>query len=148
MGARRPYNSPMTAPSAPRAKQAAAEVFATEIFQEFLIQAARRLPHTPPGHPCHFLHGHSFKVRLCLRGMPEDKSGWVMDFARLAEHFEPVRQRLDHRLLNEVAGLENPTSENLARWIWEQLRPSLPLLSRVEVHENSLQGCCYPASAR
>src|SRR5213082_3175666 len=106
-----------------------------EIWKEFSFEAAHRLPNVPPGHKCARLHGHSFRIEIHVQGTVETESGWVMDFADLKEVFQPLYDRLDHHYLNEVEGLENPTSENLARWIWRHLHPRLPLLSQVIVHE-------------
>ncbi|MHB1951229.1 MAG: 6-carboxytetrahydropterin synthase QueD [Acidiferrobacteraceae bacterium] len=114
-----------------------------EIFKVFHIEAAHRLPNVPVGHKCARLHGHSFRVELHVRGPLHPEQGWVMDFADLKRAFEPVRERLDHRYLNEVPGLENPTSEHLARWIWSELKPSLAALARVVVHETCTAGCSY-----
>jgi 6-pyruvoyltetrahydropterin/6-carboxytetrahydropterin synthase len=71
------------------------------------------------------------------------ETGWVQDFADLAAAFEPVYRQLDHRYLNEVPGLDNPTSEILARWVWRELKPALPLLFEVVVHETCTSGCRY-----
>jgi len=114
-----------------------------EIFKEFSIEAAHRLPNVPDGHKCARLHGHSFRVRICCEGEVDPRLGWVMDFADVKRAFEPVFDALDHRYLNEIAGLENPTSEELARWIWRRLKPALPLLSRVAVRETCTAGCEY-----
>ena len=114
-----------------------------EIYRDFRIEAAHRLTGVPPEHKCARLHGHSFRIRISVEGSVDEKSGWVMDFARLKECFTPLFEQLDHRYLNEVPGLENPTSENLARWIWERLKPSLPDLSKVEVQETCTSGCIY-----
>jgi 6-pyruvoyltetrahydropterin/6-carboxytetrahydropterin synthase len=114
-----------------------------EIFKEFTFEAAHRLPHVPPGHKCSRLHGHSYRVELHVRGPIGEPSGWIMDFADLKEAFAPLMARLDHYYLNEVEGLENPTSEVLARWIWRRLRPTLPQLSRVVVRETCTSGCIY-----
>jgi 6-pyruvoyltetrahydropterin/6-carboxytetrahydropterin synthase len=114
-----------------------------EIFKSFTLEAAHFLPNVPPAHKCQRLHGHSFRVELRVRGPVGADSGWVQDFADIGEAFEPLFQRLDHRCLNDVAGLENPTSENLARWIWRELKPTLPLLSEVVVHETCTSGCRY-----
>ncbi|OGI61554.1 MAG: 6-carboxytetrahydropterin synthase QueD, partial [Candidatus Muproteobacteria bacterium RBG_16_60_9] len=94
-----------------------------EIFKVFSIEAAHHLPNVPAGHKCRRLHGHSFRIELRVRGPVGADSGWVQDFADLGAAFDPLFQRLDHRCLNEVPGLENPTSENLARWIWRELKP-------------------------
>ena len=101
------------------------------------------MPNVPPGHKCARLHGHSFRIELQLSGVVEPQSGWVMDFADVKRAFQPTFDRLDHHYLNEISGLENPTSENLARWIWDQVKPSLPLLSKVTVHETCTSGCTY-----
>jgi 6-pyruvoyltetrahydropterin/6-carboxytetrahydropterin synthase len=114
-----------------------------EIFKRFTLEAAHRLPNVPEGHKCARLHGHSFQVELCVSGEPGADSGWVMDFADLKAAFEPLHAQLDHRCLNDVEGLENPTSERLAAWIWERLKPSVPLLSEVVVHETCTSGCRY-----
>jgi 6-pyruvoyltetrahydropterin/6-carboxytetrahydropterin synthase len=117
------------------------------IYKVFSIEAAHRLPKVPPGHKCGRLHGHSFRVEIHVSGGVGQESGWVMDFADLKEAFQPVFEQLDHRYLNEVEGLSNPTSENLAVWIWQRLRPALPSLSRVVVCETCSSGCVYEGEA-
>ena len=114
-----------------------------EIYKEFHFEAAHRLPQVPQGHKCARLHGHSFHVRISLRGPVDDPSGWVMDFAELKERFGPLHEQLDHRYLNDIAGLENPTSENIARWIWQRLIGDLPQLNSVEIRETCTSGCIY-----
>jgi len=114
-----------------------------DIFKEFSFEAAHRLPNVPEGHKCARLHGHSFSVRLYVRGPVGAESGWVMDFATISDAFNPIWQQLDHYYLNEVAGLENPTSENIARWIWQRLQPELPELSCIEIRETCTSGCRY-----
>ena len=114
-----------------------------DIYKEFHFEAAHRLPNVATDHKCARLHGHSFHVRLTLSGELDAEQGWVMDFAELKHHFEPLHQRLDHRYLNEIEGLENPTSENIARWIWQQLKGQLPLLSEVQIRETCTSGCVY-----
>jgi len=114
-----------------------------EIFKEFTIEAAHQLPHVPSGHKCGRLHGHSFRIEVHVRGPVDPAMGWVIDFADIKSAFKEVEEAIDHRYLNEVAGLENPTSENLARWIWERMFPALPLLSKVVVRETCTTGCVY-----
>lgn len=114
-----------------------------DIFKEFTFEAAHHLPNTPEGHKCKRLHGHSFRVGIYVSGDVDDVTGWVMDFADVKAAFNPILKRLDHYYLNEIPGLENPTSENIARWIWGELKPVLPLLSRVEVRETCTAGCVY-----
>ena len=113
------------------------------LYKDFSFEAAHRLPNVPAGHKCARLHGHSFLVRVTVDGPVGEHTGWVMDFADLKVAFAPLHDRLDHRYLNEIAGLENPTSEVLARWIWRELRPTLPALTEIEVRETCTTGCIY-----
>jgi len=113
------------------------------LFKEFSFEAAHLLPNVPPGHKCARLHGHSFQVRVTVEGPVGRETGWVMDFADIKAAFGPVHDALDHRYLNDIRGLENPTSEHLARWIWRELQPSLPSLVEVEVRETCTTGCAY-----
>jgi len=119
-----------------------------EIFKEFTIEAAHHLPNVPVGHKCGRLHGHSFRIEIHVRGPVDPTLGWVIDFAEIKAAFKKIEEVLDHRYLNEVAGLENPTSENLAKWIWDQARPGLPLLSKVIVRETCTSGCVYEGGER
>lgn len=114
-----------------------------EIFKEFGIEAAHRLPNVPAEHKCARLHGHSFKITIHVAGDVDRELGWVQDFADLSAAFAPIYERLDHRCLNDVPGLENPTSENLCAWIWRELKPSLPDLCRIVVRETCTSGCVY-----
>ena len=114
-----------------------------EIFKEFRFEAAHRLPNVPQGHKCARLHGHSFIVKVIVKGPVGETSGWVQDFADLDQAFKPLHKRIDHQYLNEIEGLENPTSENLAIWIWERLKPTLPDLHQVVVQETCTAGCIY-----
>jgi 6-pyruvoyltetrahydropterin/6-carboxytetrahydropterin synthase len=114
-----------------------------EIWKEFTFEAAHMLPNVPDDHKCKRLHGHSYRVRVCVEGDLDPTLAWVIDFADIAKAFEPIRLRLDHYYLNEIEGLQNPTSEVLARWIWTRLQPALPCLSRVEVSETCTAGCVY-----
>lgn len=114
-----------------------------EIFREFTFEAAHDLPNTPPGHKCRRLHGHSFKVEVAVAGPIDARTGWIMDFAEIKAAYEPVREMLDHRYLNEIEGLENPTSEVIARWIWRRLKPALPGLAQVKLWETCTAGAVY-----
>jgi 6-pyruvoyltetrahydropterin/6-carboxytetrahydropterin synthase len=113
-----------------------------EIFREFTFEAAHRLPMVPAGHKCARLHGHSYRVEVHVSGQIGPDTGWVMDFGDVSDAFRPVRDQLDHHYLNDIAGLENPTSEVLARWIWDRLTATLPL-SGVVVRETCCSGCVY-----
>ena len=114
-----------------------------EIYKEFRFEAAHRLPNVPPDHKCARLHGHSFLAEVHVSGPVGDESGWVLDFADVKRAFEPLVKQLDHNYLNEIEGLENPTSEVIARWIWSKVRPELPLLFKVEVQETCTCGATY-----
>ncbi len=114
-----------------------------EIYKEFTFEAAHRLPNVPVGHKCARLHGHSFRVRVTVSGPVDPVTGWVMDFGDLSAVWRPVYEMLDHRYLNDIPGLENPTSEALAVWIWNHLGAALPGLVAVEVRETCTTGCVY-----
>ena len=118
-------------------------VMAVRLAREFTFEAAHRLPHVPEGHKCARLHGHSFKVELICEGNVDPQSGWLLDFADLKAAFEPLHEQLDHHYLNEIQGLENPTAENLARWIWVRMKKKLPFLSQVNVAETCHSRCEY-----
>jgi 6-pyruvoyltetrahydropterin/6-carboxytetrahydropterin synthase len=114
-----------------------------EIFKEFTFEAAHRLPHVPVGHKCSRLHGHSYQVTVSVEGPADGDDGWVRDFADLSCAMAPVLGCLDHYYLNEIDGLANPTSEVIAAWIWDRLKPTLADLSQVMVRETCTSGCVY-----
>lgn len=114
-----------------------------ELRKRFQFEAAHRLPNVIPGHKCARLHGHSFTAEIVVRGPVDPHLGWVMDYADLKAAFRPLYEQLDHNYLNELPGLENPTSENVARWIWRHLKPALPLLVEVVVAETCTAKCVY-----
>lgn len=119
-----------------------------DVFKEFVFEAAHRLPNVPAGHKCARLHGHSFRAEIHVRGEVGAESGWVIDFADIKRAFAPLLDQLDHNFLNEVEGLSNPTSENLARWIWRRLQPTLPGLCKVVIRETCTSGCIYQGEDR
>lgn len=122
---------------------AAAPGATVRISREFTFEAAHRLPHVPAGHKCARLHGHSFRVEVHCEGTIDPQRGWLLDFSDIKQAFAPCMEALDHHYLNEVPGLENPTAEHLARWLWGQLKPKLPLLSRVVIAETCTTRCEY-----
>lgn len=113
----------------------------TEISRDYYIEAAHRLPHVPAGQKCSRLHGHSFKITLHVAGSVDAKAGWIIDFADMDRAWQPIHDALDHRLLNEVEGLENPTSERLAGWILERFKLSTGKLIAVTVAETMSAAC-------
>jgi 6-pyruvoyltetrahydropterin/6-carboxytetrahydropterin synthase len=114
-----------------------------ELRKSFQFEAAHLLPLLPKNHKCRRLHGHSFQVELVVMGELDPKLGWVMDYADISAAFKPTWEKLDHYYLNEIPGLENPTSENVAVWIWGKLKPKLPLLTEVIVAETCTARCVY-----
>ena len=113
------------------------------IFKAFTLESAHRLPNVPAGHKCARVHGHSFRVEIHVSGEVDPQIGWVQDFGDIKAAFQPFFEQLDHNYLNDVPGLENPTSENLAKWVWNRVRPALPQLSKVVVHETCTCGAIY-----
>ena len=114
-----------------------------EIWKQFTFEAAHLLPNAPADHKCRRLHGHSYSVRVYVQGDVDPQVGWVVDFGDIKQACQPIREQLDHRYLNDIEGLENPTAEVIARWIWERLRPRLPILSKIEIGETCTSGCVY-----
>jgi 6-pyruvoyltetrahydropterin/6-carboxytetrahydropterin synthase len=114
-----------------------------ELRKTFQFEAAHYLPRLPESHKCRRLHGHSFQVEIVVAGECEPELGWLIDYADITEAFKPVLERLDHFYLNEVPGLENPTSENIAIWIWKELKPKLALLSEIVLAETCTARCVY-----
>jgi 6-pyruvoyltetrahydropterin/6-carboxytetrahydropterin synthase len=114
-----------------------------ELRKTFQFEAAHLLPHLPENHKCRRLHGHSFKAEVVVAGECDPRLGWVMDYAEISAAFKPLWEQLDHRYLNDVPGLENPTSENVANWIWDRLKPALPLLVEVVVAETCTAQCRF-----
>ncbi len=118
-------------------------IFQIDLVKEFRFEAAHRLPRVPPDHKCARLHGHSFRIEVHVAGPVNPETGWLMDFADLQQAFSPLMEQLDHHYLNDIPGLENPTSEHLARWIWDHLKDRLPQLVQITVHETCTSRCMY-----
>lgn len=115
-----------------------------ELKQHFQIESARFLPHLPASHPCARMHGHSFKIILSLVGDLNPHLGWVIDYNEIQSKMRPLLEQIDHRVLNEVEGLENPTSEILAKWIYDKAKVTIPMLQKVTVAETPSTECTYP----
>ena len=114
-----------------------------QIYKEITFEAAHNLPNVPEEHKCRRLHGHSYRLRITVEGLIGEESGWVRDFSDLTSALNSVKDRLDHYYLNEIDGLSNPTSENLAKWVFNLLFPTLPDLAVVEVSETCTSGVIY-----
>jgi 6-pyruvoyltetrahydropterin/6-carboxytetrahydropterin synthase len=113
------------------------------LVRDFAFEAAHSLPRVPEHHKCRRMHGHSYKVRITLEGPIDPELGWLVDFAEVDRVVDPVLAELDHRVLNDVAGLDNPTSELLAVWLWRRIQPGLAHLVEVEVAETADSRCAY-----
>ena len=114
-----------------------------EIYKEFMFESAHKLPNVEDGHKCGRLHGHSFKTTIYVSGPVGETTGWVVDYGDLKKAFLPIWDQLDHHYLNDIPGLENPTSEVMAKWIWDKLKPQLPQLSKILINETCTSGCLY-----
>ncbi len=114
-----------------------------EIYKEFTFDAAHFLPNVPEGHKCKRMHGHTYKIRVVLEGDLDPQTGWLIDFGDIKKIFTPLKEQLDHFTLNDIPGLENPTAENLAVWIWNKLMGELPDLKEIWVSETPSSGCVY-----
>ena len=114
-----------------------------DLFRIYYLQCARRLPALPDSHPCSRVHGHSFKVKIVLRGALDPVHAWVADFSVIDAAWQRIHDQLDHRYLNDIVGLENPTSEQLAIWLWQALHALLPQLFALTVMEGQDMGCIY-----
>ena len=114
-----------------------------DIYKRFTFEAAHQLPNVPQGHKCARLHGHSYSVEVHVSGQPDEHLGWIMDFSEISSVADPVIKQLDHYYLNDIPGLENPTSENIARWLWQRLKDVLPALSKLVISETCTSGCVY-----
>ena len=115
----------------------------TTLSKTFRFEAAHRLPFVPEGHKCGRLHGHSYQIDLIVDGDVDPATGMVVDFAEITEAWQPLHAVLDHYYLNEIEGLENPTSEVLSAWIYKRIKPTLPCLSAVPAHETCTSSVCY-----
>ncbi|PIB35993.1 6-carboxytetrahydropterin synthase QueD [Reichenbachiella sp. 5M10] len=113
------------------------------IFKKFAFDSAHFLPNVPEGHKCKNVHGHTYHLTVFLEGDLDEDFQWVMDFKDLKDVVKPVIDRLDHNMINDIPGLENPTAERITVWIWDQIKPHLPLLSKLELNETPTSGVVY-----
>lgn len=114
-----------------------------QIFKQFTFDSAHFLPHVPDGHKCKEIHGHTYRLSVYVEGELENKLDWVMDFAEMKNVIDPVVKSIDHKLLNNISGLENPTCEIIAIWLWNKIKPEVPLLTKIELHETPTSGAVY-----
>lgn len=116
------------------------------IFKSFTFDSAHFLPHVPEGHKCKRIHGHTYRLTVYVEGEPDPHLGWVVDFADLKRAVKSVIDQLDHRLMNDIEGLENPTCERIAVWLWDRIKPEMPGLSKIELYETPTSGAIYEGS--
>ncbi len=128
---------------APCAEFGDGRVVKVRLSKDYNFEAAHTLPNVPPDHKCARMHGHSYKITVTVEGPVGEASGWLMDHSEISDVVKPVIAELDHRYLNDFAGLENPTFERLAGWLWERLAPGLPGLAEIVVHETPTARCIY-----
>ncbi|MCO6484532.1 MAG: 6-carboxytetrahydropterin synthase QueD [Saprospiraceae bacterium] len=114
-----------------------------ELFKEFTFDAAHWLPHVPEDHKCRRIHGHTYRLRVCVEGPLDPRLGWVMDFADLKKVVDPLVKQLDHQLLNELEGLDNPTCERIAVWLWDRIKPRVPQLAKIILNETPTSGVVW-----
>lgn len=114
-----------------------------EIFKKYYFDSAHFLPNVPENHKCRNMHGHTYKLIVFISGNIENNNGWVMDFAVLKNTINSIIEIIDHKVLNDISGLENPTCENIARWLWVKIKVVIPELTRIELHETPTTGVIY-----
>lgn len=114
-----------------------------ELTKEYRFEAAHYLPRVPAGHKCARVHGHSYKVEIAIEGPVDPETGWLIDFGVIDDAWAALFVRFDHQNLNEVAGLENSTCENIAIYVWRDLRAQIKELSVVTVWETYDSKCSY-----
>ncbi|MFN4286747.1 MAG: 6-carboxytetrahydropterin synthase QueD [Lacibacter sp.] len=114
-----------------------------ELFKKFTFDAAHFLPRVPMRHKCREIHGHTYLLTVYVEGIPDAQLGWIIDFADLKQAVEPIVKELDHKFLNNIPGLENPTCEHIAVWLWNRIKPLVPQLSKIELYETPTSGVVY-----
>jgi len=113
------------------------------IYKEFTFDSAHFLPNVPVKHKCRATHGHTYRLRVYIAGELIKQQGWIIDYADLKSVIQPVIEIIDHQLLNDIPGLENPTSELLVIWLWNKIKPLVPILKRIELNETPSSGVIY-----
>lgn len=114
-----------------------------QIFKEFTFDSAHFLPNVPVDHKCKNMHGHTYRLKVYIEGELDKNLGWVIDFTDLKKHINPIINQLDHHTLNDISGLENPTCELIAVWLWDRIKPNIPMLCKIELNETPTSGAIY-----
>ena len=113
------------------------------VFKQFSFDSAHFLPNVPEGHKCKEIHGHTYRMVVHIEGNLDEHLGWVMDFSEMKKVISPIVDSIDHKLLNNIPGLENPTCEMIAVWLWNKIKPAIPSLVKIELHETPTSGAVY-----
>jgi len=113
------------------------------IFKQFTFDSAHYLPNVPETHKCRTIHGHTYQLTVFIEGGLDEHLGWVIDFSDMKNVIGDVIELVDHKFLNNIEGLENPTCELLAVWLWDKIKPSIPMLQRIELNETPTSGVIY-----
>tara|TARA_B100001093_G_scaffold484995_1_gene518928 strand:+ start:444 stop:800 length:357 start_codon:yes stop_codon:yes gene_type:complete len=113
------------------------------IYKNFFFDAAHYMPNFPKDHKYRKIHGHSYELKIHIHGDLTAENEWVMDLENINKHVDPLLKLIDHNLLNDIKGLENPTSENIAKWFWKELKKKIPSISKVEINRPRIGGCIY-----
>ncbi len=113
------------------------------IFRQFTFDSAHFLPYVAEDHKCRQMHGHTYRLTIYMTAEPDEQLGWVMDFADVKKVMTPILDMVDHKTLNNVPGLENPTCELLAKWLWDKIKKEIPILSKIELYETPKSGVVY-----
>ncbi len=114
-----------------------------ELIKTFRFDAAHSLTHLPPGHKCRNMHGHGYRVDIHVTGEVQAETGWLIDFGDLKAIVQPVIDTLDHANLDEIAELKVSTSEMLAKYMWDRIKPHLPIMTAIEIWESDSSRCVY-----
>ncbi len=114
-----------------------------QIFRKFSFDSAHFLPNVPEGHKCRNIHGHTYKMIVFIEDDLDPKLNWVMDFAAINQAIDPIIKSIDHKLMNDIPGLENPTCEQIAIWLWNQIKEKIPQLVKIELNETPTSGVIY-----
>jgi len=114
-----------------------------QIFKQFTFDSAHFLPYVPDGHKCKEIHGHTYYMTVYIEGNLDKKLDWIMDFTEIKGVIKPIIESIDHKLLNNLSGLENPTCEVLVMWLWNKIKPKIPLLTKIILNETPTSGTVY-----
>ena len=115
-----------------------------QVFRQFRFHAARHLPNLEDSHICKKIHGHTFNLTVYIKGNINNQTGFIIDFFDIDKIVtKNIIKSIDHKLLNDIADLENPTSEILCKWIWDKLKTKISGLNKIILSEDHGTGIIY-----